>query len=269
MLAITAIVSPLTKILYKPKVRVDTWKKHEKMKAIQTMPQVSKFRIISLVHSEENVLSMISLLEASNPTEESPICAYVTHLMELVDQAAPLLNHLNKRKRRSFMKFSGSYSSSDHILSTFENYATNANSGRVTRAIQGNRIATAIRDLNTNIQTYDTYTVGVLVDRGFRAASRNHFSYHVAVVSIGGQDDCVALSYEAHMSGHVDVRVTVMRIIVRDKKWENEVEKLDRFLDDDLFDELKIKSVTDAFVVCREVMVEDSVALVEARSSFS
>ena len=55
------------------------------MKAIQTMPQVSEFRIISLVHSEENVPSMISLLEASNPTEDqSLISAYVTHLMELV-----------------------------------------------------------------------------------------------------------------------------------------------------------------------------------------
>ena len=54
----------------------------------------------------------------------------------------------------------------------------------------------------------------------------------------------------ARMSGHVDVRITVMRIIVRDKKWENEVEKLDRFLDNDLFDELKIKSVNNASLVC-------------------
>jgi hypothetical protein len=96
----------------------------------------------------------------------------------------------------------------------------------------------AIHDINTNIQTYAPRIVGVLVDRGFRAASCSHFSYHVAVVFTRGQNDCEALSYVARMSGHIDMRVTVMPIIVRDKKWENEVEKLDRFLDDDLFDEL-------------------------------
>lgn len=299
MLAITAIVSPLTEILYKPKI--GTSDKHQNMRTIQTMPRVSEFRIISCVHSEENVPSMISLLEAFNPTEVTPICAYVIHLMELVGRAAPLLIHLNKRKRRSFMRFANSYGSNpEHILCYFENYAMNS-SGRVTvhplmmiapykgmhgnicslakdtlapliivpyhenqRAIQGNRIATAIRDLNTNIQTYAPCTVGVLVDRGLRTRSCSHFSYHIAVVFIGGQDDREALACAARMSGHAGVSVMVMRIILRDKKWESDDEKLDIFLDDTMFDELKMKSIIDECVVCREVVVEDSVAVVDA-----
>lgn len=199
------------------------------------------------------------------------------------------------------MRFAGSYSNSDHILSAFENYAMNT-SGRVTvqplmmiapykgmhrnicglakaklapliivpyhenqQSIQGNCIATAIRDLNTNIQQYAPCTVGVLVDRGLRTAtSGSHFSYHVAVVFIGGQDDREALSYAARMSGHADVSVTVMRIILRDKIWESEYEKLDRFLDEALYDEFKVKSLINACVVCKEVVVEDSIAVIDA-----
>lgn len=55
-----------------------------------------------------------------------------------------------------------------------------------------------------------------------------------------------------------------MRIILRDKKWENEDEKLDMFLDKAMFDEFKIKSITNACVVCREVVVEDSEAVIDA-----
>jgi hypothetical protein len=106
--------------------------------------------------------------------------------------------------------------------------------------------------------------MGVLVDRGLLTESCNHFSYHVTVVFIGGQDNREALAYAARFSGHADVSVTVMHIILRDKKWENEDEKLDMFLDEAMFDELKIKSITNACVVCREVVVEDSEAVIDA-----
>ncbi len=55
MLVMTAIVSPLIEILYKPKKRLDPSNMHKPMRTIQTMSRASEFQIISCVHNEENV----------------------------------------------------------------------------------------------------------------------------------------------------------------------------------------------------------------------
>ncbi|KAB1217671.1 Cation/H(+) antiporter 15 [Morella rubra] len=201
------------------------------------------------------------------------------------------------------MRLTTSFCSSDHILRAFVNYSKNA-SGPVTlhpftmmapyksmhenicriardkqiplivvpyhnnqRAVQGDRVATSVRGLNATIKTLAPCTVGVLVDRGFRNMRPTHFSYHVGVVFIGGRDDREALAYASRMSGHPYVSVTVIRVILRDQNEQgdgDEDEKMERLIDEALFDEFKLKNVCNACVVCREIMVEDSVGVVDA-----
>ena len=124
-LAITSIIAPLTEMLYKPEIPLDSSKKYRRLKTIHTTPCTSELRVISCVHNEENVHSLISLLEASNPTELSPICAYVIHLVELTGRTTPLLIPYNAKMKR-VSKLTSS-AGSDHILHAFENYSKNSN----------------------------------------------------------------------------------------------------------------------------------------------
>uniref|UniRef100_A0A2N9J7B8 Cation/H(+) antiporter central domain-containing protein n=1 Tax=Fagus sylvatica TaxID=28930 RepID=A0A2N9J7B8_FAGSY len=251
-LAITSIIAPLTEMLYKPEIPLDSSKKYRRLKTIHTTPRTSELRVISCVHNEENVHSLINLLEASNPTELSPICAYVIHLVELTGRTAPLLIPYNAKMKR-VSKLTSS-AGSDHILRAFENYSKNSNGPVIVqlftmivpyksmhddicrlaldkqtpliivpyhenlRHIQGNRVATSIRAFNTNLQMHAPCTVGILVDRGSRHMNSSQFSYNVVVIFIGGEDDRQALGYAMRMSGHSDVSLTILRITLHLKK---------------------------------------------------
>jgi hypothetical protein len=251
-LAITSIIAPLTEMLYKPEIPLDSSKKYRRLKTIHTTPCTSELRVISCVHNEENVHSLINLLEASNPTELSPICAYVIHLVELTGRTAPLLIPYNAKMKR-VSKLTSS-AGSDHILRAFENYSKNSNGPVIVqlftmivpyktmhddicrfaldkqtpliivpyhenlRHIQGNRVATSIRAFNTNLQMHAPCTVGILVDRGSHHMNSSQFSYNVVVIFIGGEDDRQALGYAMRMSGHSDVSLTILRITLHLKK---------------------------------------------------
>ncbi|GMY08314.1 cation/h(+) antiporter 15 [Fagus crenata] len=251
-LAITSIIAPLTEMLYKPEIPLDPSKKYRRLKTIHSTPRTSELRVISCVHNEENVHSLINLLEASNPTELSPICAYVIHLVELTGRTAPLLIPYNAKMKR-VSKLTSS-AGSDHILRAFENYSKNSNGPVIVqlftmivpyktmhddicrlaldkqtpliivpyhenlRHIQGSRVATSIRAFNTNLQMHAPCTVGILVDKGSRHMNSSQFSYNVVVIFIGGEDDRQALGYAMRMSGHSDVSLTILRITLHLKK---------------------------------------------------
>ncbi|KAI7979146.1 Cation/H(+) antiporter 3 [Camellia lanceoleosa] len=65
-----------------------------KRRTIQQSIHESELRIILCVHEEDQVFSLMNLLNASNPTREQPIGAFVLDLMELVGRDHPMLiNH--------------------------------------------------------------------------------------------------------------------------------------------------------------------------------
>uniref|UniRef100_A0A2N9GI63 Cation/H+ exchanger transmembrane domain-containing protein n=1 Tax=Fagus sylvatica TaxID=28930 RepID=A0A2N9GI63_FAGSY len=275
-LAITSIIAPLTEMLYKPEIPLDSSKKYRRLKTIHTTPRTSELRVISCVHNEENVHSLINLLEASNPTELSPICAYVIHLVELTGRTAPLLIPYNAKMKR-VSKLTSSAGSESHFALALDKqtpliivpYHENL------RHIQGNRVATSIRAFNTNLQMHAPCTVGILVDRGSRHMNSSQFSYNVVVIFIGGEDDRQALGKKlrARKNTKASVKakarekaITIAITIGQGQKIKTKEvdEEMEMLMDEVLYDEFKIKNLGNACVACREVEAENSAQVMDA-----
>lgn len=84
---ITSIVTPLIQILYEPSKRYIVYRRRN---ILHTKPD-AELCLLTCVHTQSNVPTMINILEASNPTMMSPIVVYAFHLVQLVGRAAPLL----------------------------------------------------------------------------------------------------------------------------------------------------------------------------------
>ncbi|KAJ7963914.1 Cation/H(+) antiporter 15 [Quillaja saponaria] len=252
----TGFLTPLVGFLCKPHSRLElSTKNHRKrMRTIQTTPSNSEFRILTCLHDEEIVHSIITLLEASNPTLMNPISVYVVHVVELMGRAAPLLLPYKKKINKSnFIDDANT----QHIMRAFENYSRNSK-GPVTiqpyiniapyknmhesichlaqdnlipfliipfhesqQSVRGSRAATSMRDFNINIQSQAPCTVGILVDKSSKKfMSNKRLSFHVGIIFVGGPDDREALAFGARMSGnrHADVSVTLLRLVLQNKK---------------------------------------------------
>ncbi|KAI3867944.1 hypothetical protein MKW92_049905 [Papaver armeniacum] len=87
MLIMTGSISVIVKFLYDPSTKYVGYKR----KTIQHSKPNAELRILACVYHEENVPSIVNLLEASNATTYSPICVYTLHLIQLQGRATPLL----------------------------------------------------------------------------------------------------------------------------------------------------------------------------------
>ncbi|CAK8566436.1 unnamed protein product [Lathyrus sativus] len=244
----TGICIPLIKSLYKNRSRVLIDKRiHEGgERTIQSTSNNSKFSIISCVHNETNVRSMIGLLEACNPSKGSPLYVHIVHLTELFGKSIPILLPINMKNKKSL---SINYPNSSHILRAFVNYSENSK-GPVTinsyinvspyhtmhEAIcnlaedklvhfliipfheneqsLGNNVGSTIRELNSNFQACAQCTVGILVDRYSQiSTSATNLSFNVAIFFVGGQDDREALALGIRMFDRPNTNVTLFCFI--------------------------------------------------------
>ncbi|CAN6710010.1 unnamed protein product [Malus baccata var. baccata] len=284
-LGLTMAIAPFIRFSCIPHVHLrQSSSIHDCIRNIQSLlaSNSETFQILCCVHNEESVRNMITLLEASNPTEASPICAYIFHAVELTGSAAPLLVPHTKQKK----KFTHtSVPTNVHIMRAFENYSKNskgpvmifheANDKKVpliiipfhenhNDVIAPNCQTKAIRQFNINVQSYAPCTVGILVDRSLSCLlSLNHFSYNVAVFFIGGPDDREALAYSARMSGNTKVSISVFRFILVETVIEEEQLK-EAKLDQALVDECKLSNIGNDRLNWHEMEVDDGVQLMDA-----
>lgn len=115
--ALTAILAPLIDVLYDRYVRVQPVTAAKKRRrALQAAQGLAELKIVCCIHEEENVVGSVALLEAMNPTHETPITAHVVHLNELVGQATPMIIPYGKNLG------SVKYKQSLYIMRAFENY---------------------------------------------------------------------------------------------------------------------------------------------------
>ncbi|KAI8010535.1 Cation/H(+) antiporter 15 [Camellia lanceoleosa] len=85
-----AIGTPVICHLYNPSKRYMNYKR----RTIQQSIHESEFRIVLCIHEEDQVFSLMNLLNVSHPTHDRPIRAFVLDLMELVGRDHPvLINH--------------------------------------------------------------------------------------------------------------------------------------------------------------------------------
>ena len=80
-------ITPMIKYLYDPSRRYMAYKRRTVM---HSRPD-SELRILVCINDQENVPTIINLLEALNPSKRSPLSIYLLHLIELVGRANPLL----------------------------------------------------------------------------------------------------------------------------------------------------------------------------------
>ncbi|CAN6569027.1 unnamed protein product [Malus baccata var. baccata] len=301
-LGLTMAIAPFIRFSCIPHVHLrQSSSIHDCIRNIQSLlaSNSETFQILCCVHNEESVRNMITLLEASNPTEASPICAYIFHAVELTGSAAPLLVPHTKQEK----KFTHtSVPTNVHIMRAFENYSKNSKGPVVIEAFTRTTPYKSMHEtifheandkkvpliiipfhenhndvIAPNCQTKAPFfskhsntkpalriPVGIPVDRSLSCLlSLNHFSYNVAVFFIGGPDDRETLAYSARMSGNTKVSISVFRFILAETVIEEEQLK-EAKLDQALVDECKLSNIGNDRLNWHEMEVDDGVQLMDA-----
>ncbi|CAJ1937801.1 unnamed protein product [Sphenostylis stenocarpa] len=244
----TAVIVPGMSLIHKPTRAVIPYKR----RTIQMSHRDSEFRVLVCIHAPRNVPTMINLLDASNPTKNSPICIYALHLTELTGHPSGLLVvHSHTSKQPDTPAFYRTQTQSEHIINAFKNYEQVASHVTVQpltaispystmhedvcnlaqdkrvafiivpfhkhQAIDGEMESTnmSFRTVNLNVLSKAPCSVGILVDRGLHVShlAPDQKSHYVAVLFFGGHDDREALSYGWRMSEHPSINLTVMRFL--------------------------------------------------------
>lgn len=133
VLVMTAIVGPFMTLLYKSSGP----SKQIQCKSIRSIQESnSEFRILVCVHKSQNVSGVINLLEASNPTTESPINVFAVHLVELTSShaSAMLIVHDSCKSTAGGSRGGSGNQKQSHITSAFENFE-NENDGTTVQAL--------------------------------------------------------------------------------------------------------------------------------------
>ncbi|KAK3183841.1 hypothetical protein Dsin_031127 [Dipteronia sinensis] len=243
---VTGGVTPIIRALYNSSRRYVVCKK----RTVMHSKLETELRALVCIHDQESVPAAINILEALNPTKQSPLSVYMLHLVELAGRANPLLIHHNLTKCNS----SSDVSASDRLVKIF-GYFEQSSQGLVSvfpfTAISpiktmhedllsiafhrktslvivpfyksfcaDGRVESAknsIKITNQNVLDKAPCSVAILVDRGLLKMPRSIFEswdeYRVAVLFLGGSDDHEALAIGGRMAGHPSVHLTVIRLL--------------------------------------------------------
>ncbi|CAI9111929.1 OLC1v1012273C4 [Oldenlandia corymbosa var. corymbosa] len=243
--AIGTFVPFMVQLLYDPTKKYAGYQK----RSIMYSRLGGKLPILACIHSSDNIMATMRLLDACTPTTESPITVNALHLIELRGRATPIfISHKAQGKSDS----SSSYS--EDVILSFKQFERN-NWGAVTaqaftaispRKLMQEDICTlaldvlasiiivpfhrrwgidgsvesedmSLRTLNRNVLDRAPCSVGVLIDRGHLGRSNSMTSsaktYHVAMIFLGGRDDQEALTLAKRMTRNGNINLTIIRCV--------------------------------------------------------
>ncbi|KAH9716574.1 Cation/H(+) antiporter 14 [Citrus sinensis] len=297
MVIITGISTTIVGYFYDPSRRY----KLDVRRAICKSKQNS-LRILVCIHKEQNVNPLISLLEVSNPTRNSPIAAFVLQLMELKGSVTAFLKpHHQQTKREAasstqlinaFSQFQRCYYGNVVVqhFTTIAPYATMhddvctlALDKRVVIIIVpfhkqwgvGGMLEStdlSIRALNRNVLHKAPCSVGILVHRGQNKSNRPVYTgellYHIVMLFIGGADDREALAYSRRMAEHPNTSLTVVWFITTDQNRPSTEMPDDHEADNQAFDEFKDSMVGNK-IIFREEIVKDGIGTTQVIQAFT
>lgn len=242
LVLVTGIVSPVVKVLYDPSRRFLAYKRRTFFHHNNNEP----LRVLACIHRPDNVLAILNLLAASNPTIRSPIDLVVLHLVKLAGRASSLLvAHVPRENSckllptiseqifNAFMKFEHELRGlvTLHCFKGISPYETMHNDvcymtleKRIIFIIMpfhkkwvsgGKPVSSfAFKHLNKNVLEKAPCSVGILVDRGSQYSWCHHYVkepiYKVAVFFFGGADDREALALARRMSEQPHVHITLI-----------------------------------------------------------
>ncbi|KAM7254403.1 hypothetical protein ACFE04_003980 [Oxalis oulophora] len=114
---IASFTSIIVKILYDPSKRYTAYER----RTIMHLSPNSNLQILTCIHVPNHISSVITLLEASGASGESPIGVHALHLIKLSGQAAPVFISHDRRKRN----FSENCSYSGNVILSFTKFEAN------------------------------------------------------------------------------------------------------------------------------------------------
>ncbi|KAK6121995.1 hypothetical protein DH2020_044257 [Rehmannia glutinosa] len=288
VIAVTSVITPLIKLLYDPTKRDVPLKR----RTIQHMKRDAELRVLVCIKNQDNIPSIVNLLEASDATEQSPIAVIAVLLVELVGQATHIVV-----AHQSTRTLQPTYSGSGHIINALRQYEV-CNESCVTvqlfTAISHThtmhddifRVALdqnanililpfhkhweidgsigsenrAMQNMNIKVLDKAPCSVGILVDRAILTGSlsilNNQSIFRVAVIYIGGPDDAESLCYGARMGRHGNVTLTIIRFLLFGCDTAR-----DRKQDNNLIDEVRQANMGNENFIYQEQVVKDGVGL--------
>ncbi|CAA3028091.1 cation H(+) antiporter 14 [Olea europaea subsp. europaea] len=290
MLIVTGIARPLIFHLYDPSARYF----HHQKSSILCSDPFSELRMLVCIHSEENVPTLISVLEASTPQRRRPIAVFVLNLMELKGRAAAVLEPTIGKSK----KLTTSRSWSEQIANAFNLFAQH-NHGCVfvqyftsiapyasmhddicSVSLEQNtnivivpfhkqwtidgRVGVnspSIRMVNLNVMQKAPCSVGILVDRGQMAGRHSILGgqsmLRITMLFLGGADDCEALAYTSRLLENPQIELTFIWLRPWDHmKYDDETEKT---IDTQLVNQFRANTIGNQRVVYKEEMVNDAI----------
>uniref|UniRef100_A0A6N2NFU9 Uncharacterized protein n=1 Tax=Salix viminalis TaxID=40686 RepID=A0A6N2NFU9_SALVM len=258
ILLMTGAVAPVTASIYRPAKHIS----HYKRRTIQKGRQGGELRILACFQNFRNVSGMISLIDSSNATRESPLTVFALHLVELTGRASAMLIVHSTGKSSSSTKHGRKNSHSEKIVAALETYQTLNDSVNIQvltamspQASMHEDICslaeekhpallvipfhklpskdgkledednTIFRGVNLNVLANAPCSVGIFVDRGFGVSENGESSLtmrQILVLFVGGPDDREALAYAWRMGGTEGIGLTVVRFLPGDQVEEIE-----------------------------------------------
>ncbi|KAA8543694.1 hypothetical protein F0562_021560 [Nyssa sinensis] len=292
MLIVTGVARPLVGHMYDPSRK---YMAQSRRTILQSGIHDVELRMLVCIHNEDNVPTIINLLEASKPTRHHPVSVFVLNLMELRGRSAAILEPHFKRG-----KITPQLSRSDRIVKAF-NYFVQHNLGCVQvqhftamapyasmhddicmLAVDKNvtivivpfhkqwtidgtvgAIFPTIRTVNQNVIKKAPCSVGILVDRGQISDTWSVLTgkalFRVALLFLGGPDDREALAYSTRMADHPSITLTVVWIkLCADNDFSDEIDD-ETLLDADFMNDFKTRAMGNERVIYVEKTVKDGV----------
>uniref|UniRef100_A0A804NIR9 Cation/H+ exchanger domain-containing protein n=1 Tax=Zea mays TaxID=4577 RepID=A0A804NIR9_MAIZE len=252
MVLITAVSTPLIKLLYDPSGQFA----RAKRRSLEHARMSADLRVLTCLYSEDHAAPLIDLLEASGSSRDSPVSLIVLHLTELVGRAASVL-----KPHRKSTSSGGNPTSSDRIVNAFRYLEQQAAPGAVTSSDGARSTANnAIRSINRSVLQYAPCSVAILVDHGLASGSAcataaNSLLQRAALYFLGGADDREALAYAARMPETGTMSLTVVRFKLRN--WVG-MGGRDEARDEELLQEFWSRHRDNERVVYVEKTVEDA-----------
>lgn len=288
VVGVTAVITPLIRLLHDPSRRIVPLKR----RTIQHSKRDAELRILLCIHNQDNVPTMINLLEASHATEVSPVAVIAVVLEEVVGRITGMLvSHQSTRT------LDPNNSRSGHIVNALRQYELYNQTCVTIQPFSAVSLLQAVHDdifrlaidqsatiiilpfhkhweidgsigsvnkgaqaMNLKVIEGAPCSVGILVDRGILTGSlsilTSQFIYRVAVIYIGGADDAESLCYGARIAGHDNVTLTVIRYLLYGCDSARE-----RKQDNCLIDEVRHQNIENQNFMYQEQVVKDGVGL--------
>ncbi|KAK8960075.1 Cation/H(+) antiporter 15 [Platanthera guangdongensis] len=95
IIVVGGISGILLKALYPPSAHLESYRR----RTVQACAGTGELRILTCVHSEDHVPSLLTLVNTVSPTASSPLCIYLLHLSPLVGRSHTIFAPYKKKQR--------------------------------------------------------------------------------------------------------------------------------------------------------------------------